>query len=436
IAKLRRSIAPCETPRLCVSAVKKSVVSTTNVISATAVAFAVASQALLAQPGSPTQTRIVGYYLAGTARNGFPVSSVKAEFLTHLNYAFANISADGRAILGNPCLDIGSCEGEKNPHAKPGGNFAELRRLKQRHPQLRTLISIGGWTWSTYFSDVAATRAARRRFVESVITTFFREHQGVFDGIDLDWEFPVSGGLEGNRHRPADRQNYTELVADFRHALDQLGRARNQRYLLTIGVSGGLDQIANLEVPALARRLDFINVIAYDYHSDGKLAHFNAPLDAAERDPTPSSTVRATIDAYLAAGAPANKLVLGVPFYGHGYAAVDSVRNGLFQLVNASASSGGASPNPWVGAIRYYRIPQAMRSGFVRYWEPRAGVPWLYNARTRTWITYDDVQSIGLKSDFARARGLGGIMIWELSGDDGTLLPVIHQKLNRKSSPR
>src|SRR5688500_14462302 len=174
---LRRSIAPCETPRLCVSAVKKSVVSTTNIIKATAVALAVASQPLHTQPTSSANNRIVGYYLAGTARSGFPVSSVKAELLTHLNYAFANISADGRAILGNPCLDIGSCEGEKSPHAKPGGNFAELRRINQRHAQLRTLISIGGWTWSAHFSDVAATRAARRRFVESVIATFFREHQ-------------------------------------------------------------------------------------------------------------------------------------------------------------------------------------------------------------------------------------------------------------------
>jgi chitinase len=252
----------------------------------------------------------------------------------------------------------------------------------------------------------------------------------VFDGVDLDWEYPVAGGMAGNRHRPEDRANYTVLVSDLRRALDRLGRAQRKWYLLTIGAGAGLDQIPHLEVAALARSLDFINVMAYDYHSGGSIAHFNAPLAAAAGDPTPRNTARASIEAYLAAGAPPHKLVLGVPFYGYGYVGVDSVRRGLFRKGSTTSPDSGA-PNPWAGAIRYHRIPQALRSGFTRYWDAGAGVPWLYNARTRTWITYDDTESLGLKADFVRAHRLGGIMIWELSGDDGTLLPAIHNRLKR-----
>ena len=90
-------------------------------------------------------------------------------------------------------------------------------------------------------------------------------------------------------------------------------------------------------------------------------------------------------------------------------------------------------PGPWIGAVRYRQIAEAMQGGFTRYWDRNAAVPWLYNARTRNWITYDDPESLALKADLVRERGLGGIMIWELSGDDGTLLPAIHRRLHPRS---
>ena len=160
-----------------------------------------------AQSTLPPNVRIVGYYFGPSVLRGFPVGAVRGELLTHLNYAFANIGADGRAVIGDPCLDLGNCAGQSNPHARPGGNFAELRRLKQRYPHLRTLISIGGWSWSKHFSDVAATAESRRVFVESVLKTFFVTNKGVFDGVDIDWEYPVSGGMAGIRSRPEDRAN-------------------------------------------------------------------------------------------------------------------------------------------------------------------------------------------------------------------------------------
>jgi chitinase len=392
-------------------------------------AVVVGARAARAQETPAANARIVGYYFAPTVRTGFPVDSIDGERLTHINYAFANIDAEGRAVLGDPCLDVGDCGTAPNPNARPGGNFAELRRFKERHPHLRTLISIGGWEWSARFSDVAATPEARRRFVESTLDLFIRAHPGVFDGIDLDWEYPVEGGLPGSRRRPEDRRNYTLLVADFRRALDGIGRQENKQYLLTIAAPAGPTHARNFELDDLANLLDFINVMAYDYHVGGAIAHFNAPLGTTRGDPTPESTVRATVDAYLAAGVPKEKLVVGVPFYGYGYGGVEAGRNGLLQRVALDGPEALPATGLWIGTVDYHQIADVIRSGFTRHWDADAGVPWLYNARTRNWITYDDPQSLALKAALVRERGLGGIMIWELSGDDGTLLPAIQRRL-------
>jgi chitinase len=375
--------------------------------------------------------RVIGYYFAPTARRGFPVEAIDAVRLTHVNYAFGNLTPDGRAGLGNPCLDVGHCVGEETaPNDEPGGNFAALRRLKERHPHLRTLISLGGWGGSAHFSDAAATPEARRRFVESTLDVFMRAHPGVFDGVDLDWEYPVAGGRPENRTRPEDRENYTLLVEEFRRALDRQGRRDGKRYALTLAAPAGPRHLANFEIDRLAEFLDFINVMTYDYHTAGPIAHFNAPLDAAGGDPTPDLHIRATVDTLLAAGVPARRLILGVPFYGYGYGGVGAERDGLFQPAEVTGFEGPGTPRPrWVGAVRFHQIEQAMVEGFRRHWEPDAGVPWLYHPESEIWITYDDAESIGLKAELVVEQGLGGIMIWELSGDDGSLLPVISRRL-------
>ncbi len=386
--------------------------------------------------GQPEEAdyRVVGYYFAPTAARGFPVSRVDAAALTHMNYAFGSVSADGLAELGDPCLDVGECADDRpDPSTEPGGNFAAILRLKETHDHLRTLISLGGWSGSEHFSDAAASSESRRRFVESTLAVFIRDLPGVFDGVDLDWEYPVAGGRPENRTRPEDRENYTRLVEDFRRALDEQGERDGRRYLLTIAAPAGPAHLANFEIDRLAEILDFVNIMTYDYHTAGRRAHFNAPLDAAAGDPTPELHVRATIEAFLAAGVPAGNLVLGVPFYGYGYGGVPAERDGLFQPAEVNGFEGPDTPRPpWVGAVRFHRIAEAKAEGFVRHWEPDAEVPWLYNPETRTWITYDDAASIRLKADLVVERGLGGIMIWELSGDDGTLLPVIARRLGRR----
>src|SRR5262249_16924074 len=139
-------------------------------------------------------------YLASWRYTPANLLNLQADELTHVNYAFGQIAEDGTASLADPCIDAGECAGEVA--AYPGGRFAALIGLKRRYPHLQALVAIGGWLGSKYFSDVAATPQSRERFVASCIDLYFRDYPGVFDGIDIDWEFPVKGGAEGNLTRP------------------------------------------------------------------------------------------------------------------------------------------------------------------------------------------------------------------------------------------
>jgi chitinase len=379
-------------------------------------------------PQPASSPRIIAYLASwGVPAKGLRIADIPADRLTHIFYAFGHVAADGRAALGDPCVDTGECgTGDRLAAIAPGGNFAQLRLLKQRFPHLHVLISLGGWGGSQHFSDVAATPAARREFVSSTIDLFIRRFPDVFDGIDIDWEFPVAGGLSENSYRAEDRHNCTLLLGEFRKQLDELGNREGHRYELTIAASARPWEIANLEVADLARHLDWINVMTYDYHSVDTLAHFNAPLDAATGDPTPELNIAASMQVFLGAGIAPRQLALGIPFYGRGYGGVAPARDGLFQRADYQGAG------EWgTGGIDYRLLvaKQPERHGFKRSWQAEAKVPWLYNPDTRVWISYDDSESVALKAEYARVRGLGGVMFWELGGDDGTLLRAVHRGL-------
>ncbi|MGH7602677.1 MAG: glycoside hydrolase family 18 protein, partial [Gemmatimonadaceae bacterium] len=159
----------------------------------------------------------------------------------------------------------------------------------------------------------------------------------------------------------------------------------------------------------------------YDYHSAPGTTNFNAPLYAANGDPTPKLNIDVSMRAFLDAGVPPNKLLLGIPFYGHGYGSVPNVDNGLFQR-------GTATPADWKSGDGDWRVLSRTRlvdPRYVRHWEPSAQVPWLYDSTSGTWVSYDDPQSVTAKVRYVRDHNLGGVVIWELGGDDGTLMRAI-----------
>ena len=372
-----------------------------------------------------TDKRIVGYFPSwGIYARNYHVPNIPAAQLTHINYAFANVQ-NGVITLGDSYADIdrwyqGDCW---NPGCRRG-SFERLRVLKQQFPHLKTLISVGGWTWSSGFSDAVLTPASRGTFAQSIVD-FVDLHE--FDGADIDWEYPVSGGLAGNITRPQDRQNYTAFLLELRARFNTRAQTTGKQYLLTIAAPANPAIIANFEVALIHPVLDWINLMTYDLRGPwgDPLTGFNAPLYADPQEPV-AEPVRsqwnaaATVANYRNLGVPPAKLHLGMAFYGRGFGNVQSTTNGLYAAYN-----GPSWPGTWENGVYDYTDLAAHyenAAGWQKHWHPTTRVPWLWNATSRTFIGYDDPRSIAEKAAFVQQHGLGGAMFWELSGDRNTAL--------------
>ncbi len=350
----------------------------------------------------------MGYFYGSDRHNH--VADIPADQLTELIYAFLAVSPDGQCVSTDAALDR--------------ANFLQLQQLKRSHPQLKLLLSIGGYSHSGNFSDAAATDASRRIFAQSCVQ--FMQANG-FDGLDIDWELPVSGGMPGNGHRLEDKRNFTALLAGLRQQLDNLGASTGAHYLLTIAAPIGPGEYKNIELSAIAPYVDWFDLLAYAFYTaNSPLTNFAAPLYSSSTDPAPVSkrlalNGAAAAKAYLAAGIPADKIVLGVPFYGRGWQGVPDVNHGLYQSESGPAADSTVPTGTWQdGAITYGNLAKYYLGSAVRYWQSETQEPWIYDPRTGIMITYEDSQSLAAKADYVVAHQLGGIMIWHLSDDDAT----------------
>ena len=357
---------------------------------------------LLGLPGlsvaAQAAPQIAAYY-----DGGMPVAQIPAAKLNDLIYAF-----------GEP-NDAGACA---PPTAAQAGTFAALRRLRAQRPDLHLIVSIGGWDAAPQYSDIALTGVSRRRFAASCIQAFL-VGQG-FDGIDIDWEFPVHGGM--NRSRPVDRADATALVREFRRQLDALGRKKHRHYLLTIATPAGTWQQGgaysvsdSYDLQTLARQVDWLNVMTYDMNNIfSPVSGFNAPLGADPRDPSPQpqrsrDNLTSAVSYYESQGVPPAKIMLGMAFYGRGFTGVSPQNDGLY-----SSYAGGFAETPWKSITsQFLTSPE-----WVRHWSSTAQAPWLYNPSQHIFFSYDDPRSLGIKADFARREHLRGVMIWVLGEDD------------------
>lgn len=358
---------------------------------------AISASSFAAQP-------IVGAYYPGGNAARYPVSNIPADTVTHLFYAFARIE-DGRCVI------------EKDAPAR----FRELAALKKQHPELRTIISIGGWE-AGGFSDAALTKESRERFVSSCVAMFFDTYRGSFDGVDLDWEFPVYGGPKEIAARPEDGENATLLAKEFRRQLDAKEKPRGQSYLLTAALPAGRMQSAgpydpakSYDLKALGEVLDFVNLMTYDMGTAfSTVSTFNAPLREVPQDPLPpelrrANNVEGAVDFYLQHGVPADKLVLGVPFYGRGFRVKSADNHGLYQPYTEPYAAGD-----W----RDIQSKLLKDPKWTQHWHDVAQTPYLFNADERVFVSFEDAKSIALRSQLAKERGLRGVFMWELTGDD------------------
>ena len=367
--------------------------------------------------------RVVGYYAGWSVYRDYAVADIPAEQLTHINYSFANISEEGEIVVGDPWADTDMPDPDDDTDAVLQGNFRQLMLLKEAYPHLQTLIAVGGWTWSGRFSDVALTDESRQKFARSAVN--FMVAYG-FDGGDIDWEYPTGGGDADNIRRPEDPENFVLLLQQLRDQLDARGQADDRHYLLTIASGAGGPTYEPLDWARIHPLLDWINVMTYDMAGPwNSVTGLHAPLYPTSENPPEGTSVDTAMQGYLALGVPADKLVMGVPFYGRGFANVSPHNNGLHQPFN-----GLPAGTREAGTYDYADLTAHYVTEATRQWHETALVPWFYDPETRVMISYDDAQSLALKAEYIVDNGMGGIMIWELSTDDGTLLQAIDNALS------
>ena len=366
-------------------------------------AVAAGSPAPASPPPPPGGRVIIAYVFSKEA--GIDPKQIAADKLTHINYAFANVK-DGKVVEG---------------FARDGENLKVLTGLRSVNPELKILVSVGGWTWSGGFSDAVLTPDSRRLFVESAVR-YVVDHD--LDGFDVDWEYPGLRG-NGNVHRPEDRENFTAVMSELRSALDAAGRARGRHYLLSFAAGAFPDFLAHIEMDRVQAVVDFVNLMTYDFReaeNDHQAGH-HAPLYRNPDDPKPLSSDSVVRD-FLAAGVPRHKLVLGVPFYGRVWGQVQGTGDGLWQP--------GGPPSERLDTSYGALTALVGQDGFVRHFDAWAQVPFLWNARKRLFVTYDDPQSLGVKSRYIREHGLAGAMFWEYTEDpSGALLGTLFDGLRR-----
>jgi chitinase len=329
---------------------------------------------------------------------------VNVSQLTRINYAFANIK-NGEIVEGFP---------------HDAENFAILNQLKRTNPSLKILISVGGWTWSGGFSNAALTPHSRDHFISSAIRFIDRYK---LDGIDIDWEYPGQPG-NGNTFRPEDKRNYTLLLAELRQRLDR-EQTRLGRHLYTSIATGASQKfLDNTEMEKVQHYVDTINLMTYDFYVGGPMTGHDAPLFHNPADPKNVSADH-TLDLYLQAGVLEKKIVLGVPFYGRSWGEVPDTNNGLFQPGKPARGVHFSYPD----------LPNLLATGYVRYWDAVASVPYLYNPQKKIFVTYEDPQSLARKCRYVRERHLAGLMFWEYSNDStGILLEAVHAGLTPPKS--
>jgi len=384
---------------------------------------------ILPTASQSTGKMVIGYYPSWATARGVPLSAAPTQKLTHINYAFSNVSTSGECMLGDPAADVDNIYSasesitgkEDDRKADFHGNFNQLLELKKQNPHLKVLISVGGWTWSGNFSNAAKDDASRQRFATSCIDLYLKQYAGVFDGIDIDWEYPVGGGLTNGS--PDDTANFTLLLNELRLQMDALGQSNGKHYLLTIAAPVRPGSIRNLDLPGITAAVDWINLMTYDYHGTwDSTTNFNAPLFRTANDPADAAlNADATVQRYLAEGVPASKLVMGVPFYGRGWTGVADVDHGLYQ------SAAGSAPGTYeAGSFEYNDIRDRYLPTWQYYWNQEANVPWLYDLDSQTFISFDDARSLEAKAGYVKDQGLAGVMIWEITQGDQSLIDGIY----------
>ena len=331
---------------------------------------------------------ITGYY-AGNAQR---LDSFPAEKLTHLIFSFGHLKGNQLHIS----------------NAADTACIQKMVSYKTKNPGLKIILSLGGWGGCKDCSAVFSTDAGRNEFAASVKVLMEYFHT---DGIDLDWEYPAIAGYPGHPYSPDDKKNFTSLIRSLRKSL-------GRKYEISFA-AGGFDQFidSSIEWKDVMRLADKVYVMSYDLvHGYSTVSGHHTPLFST---PQQKLSANYAVNKLMAAGVPAQKIVIGAAFYARMFKVTDTINKGLYR------------PCSFYHGISYSRLYDTIHAdnGFVQCWDPLANAPYAFNAERKLLVTYDDSLSIARKTNYAMYKKLGGIMFWQLADDkfSNGLLDVMWQ---------
>jgi chitinase len=342
----------------------------------------------------PKNMNVIAYYFGGPEK----VDSIAAEKLTHIIFSFCHLNGNTLHV----------------DDSKDATTIANLVGLKKRNPDLKVLLSLGGWGGCASCSEVFSTAKGRTEFANSVLALnkFF-----VSDGIDLDWEYPGIEGYPGHQFKPEDVQNFTALLQVLRKVL-------GENYEISFA-AGGFQKFLDQSVSwkDVMANVDRVNLMTYDLVNgySTTTGHHTALLSTSEQRESTDNAVKYL----LKLGIPANKLVIGAAFYGRMWENVPPDNHGLYQS------------GKFKQGINYKKLKRTLsnENGFKTYWDDIAKAPYAYNSVEKLFITFDDKRSMELKTKYVIDQRLNGIMFWELTNDsneDGLLDTIYSTQLRYK----
>lgn len=320
--------------------------------------------------------RVVGYYCGRT----IPVDSFEIEKLTHLIFCFGGLQGNRFHIY----------------NAIDSNTINRMVEMKVRNPKLKVMLSLGGWGGCVNCSPVFNTVIGRSEFVKSIseITQYFHT-----DGLDLDWEYPAIAGFPGHIFQAADKHNFTLLIKELR---ETMGPA----YELSFAAGGSTSYIdSSIEWKEISPYVSFINIMSYDLvHGFSKTSGHHTPLYST---PQQIESTNHAVQLLLDKGVPADKLVIGAAFYGRFFRIKNPFPTQLYQP--AVFDHGFSS--------KFADDSLSVKNGFEIFWDSTAMAPYAINASRKLLATYDNAESIALKTKYASDHHLGGIMFWQLYDD-------------------
>ncbi|WP_264565575.1 glycoside hydrolase family 18 protein [Flavobacterium sp. N3904] len=319
---------------------------------------------------------VLAYYMGDEKQ----INDFEIDKLTHIIYSFCHLK-DGK-------LNVDT--------AKDSITIKYLVSLKTKYPQLKIMLSLGGWGGCENCSEVFSTTSGRDVFAKSVkeVNDYFKT-----DGLDLDWEYPVIEGFPGHLHQAVDKKKFTELVKVLRATLGNT----NELSFAAGGFQKYLDE--SVEWKLVMPLVDHVNIMSYDLvNGYSKTTGHHTPLYSTKKDE--ESTDKA-VDYLLKLGVPSYKLIVGAAFYTRTWKNVENVNNGLYH------------PGVHIEGFSFKDFNTLLieEKGWKYFWDEKANAPYWYNVKEKMFATGDDIASVKAKTSYAIKNKLGGIMFWELGLD-------------------